>query len=77
MYQKEKAKELVEKFKYFSYFSDGVNSMEREFEREDNARECALVCIDEIIKTLEDCQEFKDVNPNLPIEYWRGVRNEV
>ena len=37
---------LRDKFKPFAYFSDGNNSMEREYQREDNAIECEQIADD-------------------------------
>lgn len=51
---KEKAKELVDKFINYSYFSDGNNSMNRQYQQEDNAKECALIAVDEIIDYCSD-----------------------
>jgi len=44
---------LREKFKPFAYFSDGNNSMEREYQREDNAIECEQIADDYAIEILE------------------------
>jgi len=46
MTPKEKAKELVEKFMSYSYFSDGNNSMNRQYQQEDNAKQCALIAVE-------------------------------
>jgi hypothetical protein len=43
---------LREKFKPFAYFSDGNNSMEREYQREDNAIECEQIADDYAIDFL-------------------------
>lgn len=73
MTPKEKAKELVDKFISYSYFSDGNNSMNRANEQEDNAKECALIAVDEItsIKLLWYQKDTKE------LEYWKEVKQEI
>lgn len=44
---------LKEKFEPFVYFSDGNNSMEREYQREDNAIECEQIADDYAIEFAE------------------------
>lgn len=36
-----------------------------------------LKCVDEIIDVLTECETYKDVNPNLPIGYWKEVKKEI
>ena len=72
----EKADELVEKFMNYSYFSDGNNSMNRQYQRENNAKQCALIVVDEIIieyrvlmiETAFCYDQFK---------YWQEVKTEI
>jgi hypothetical protein len=33
----------------------------------------AILCVEEIIHMLKECEEDKDVNPNLPIGFWQEV----
>ena len=63
MTPKEKAKELVDKFypRATSYSSDRKN-------QNDNAKQCALITIDEILENTF-CQ-FKT-------KYWQEVKNEI
>lgn len=89
MTPKEKAKELVGRFESFAYCSDGVNSMERQYQREDNAQQCALIAVDEIInayphsyeiekektKNNEDITIITNIKSN--IGYWQEVKQEI
>ena len=61
---KEKARELVDKFINYSYFSDGNNSMNRSYQQEDNAIQCALIAVDELIKETG-------------AKYWYDVKQEI
>jgi len=63
---KKYAEELVEKMRLSSLKiskKDAVN--------------CALISVEEIIKTFEEIQTYKDVNPNLPIGYYKSVKTEL
>jgi len=68
MTPEEKAKELVNKFRPYSYSSDGLNSMEREYQIEDNSKQCALIAVDELINYSEEWDDS---------EYWQEVKHEV
>jgi hypothetical protein len=77
MKEEEKAKELVDKFsKYVSekdFFGDN-----REL---DNAKQCALIAVDEILNTgtlldenmalISSCDEFQ------MLEFWQQVKTEI
>ena len=56
MTAEEKAKDLIEKFNSI-YSWDGV----------DLTKECALICVDEI---LEECLDIKE-------SYWQEVKQEI
>jgi hypothetical protein len=68
MTPKQKAKEIVNKFYYY------VESIS-ESQQEENAKQCALIAVDEILncdcyfKTLEDSKEFT--------KYWYEVQQEI
>jgi len=68
---KEKAEELVEKFMSYSYFSDGNNSMNRQYQQEDNAKQCALIAVDEIMNSIDAEDHFILYN------YWQKVKKEI
>ena len=63
---KEKAKELIDKFypRATSYASDRKNQIE-------NAIQCALICVDEIIEELEYMEIYSR------IDFWQEVREEI
>lgn len=70
MTPKEKAEDLVDKFKFASiYFTNGNDGSKL------NAKTCALIAVDEIINcdnyfnTLADAKEF--------INYWYEVQQEI
>ena len=73
MEPEEKAKELVNKFRPYSYSSDGLNSMEREYQIEDNSKQCALIAVDEIIDTHQ-CDGGIDYDE---MRYWEQVKHEI
>lgn len=60
MTPKEKAEELVEKFRIHQPV----------WEVEDDAKQCALIAVDEMIDMLERFSNYKS-------EYWREVKNEI
>ena len=70
---KEKAKELIEKF--FSVNDDKKSKLGcNPFIDKDYAKQCALICVDEIIDAI-DWHEFE--TPNNKIEYWQEVKEEI
>lgn len=75
MTPKEKANELVNKFRPYSYSSDGLNSMEREYQIEDNSKQCALIAVDEIMKipTLGRSHNRDESQ----YDYWQQVKQEI
>lgn len=73
MTQKEKARELVDKFISYSYFSDGNNSMNRSYQQEYNAKQCALISVDEILNDYLNSTYPKD----LSIKYWNEIKEEI
>lgn len=65
MTPKEKAKELIEKFKvYSSMYHDGVA---------ENAKKCALILVDEVIQEL---RQFSPATKDY-INWWKEVRREI
>jgi len=67
MMAKEKAEELMSK--YYDFANDGRNA--RFYDSEvwkNNTKECALICVDEIIKS-------KPIGSSL--EYWEEVKQEL
>jgi hypothetical protein len=70
MTPKEKAKELVDKFKPYSHFwvHDLGRQKDYEIEQLENAIQCALIAVDEIIAELVYDKQF---------EYWNEVKKEI
>ena len=69
---KEKAKELVERFRWqITYgLDDHLNGLEEE------ARECALICVDEILKENERINKG-GAFPTPLTEFWEEVKQEI
>jgi hypothetical protein len=66
MTPKEKAKELIERFTFTC----------RECDYQDNAKQCALIAVDEIIKAIPDASD--DNSPyNSELLWWKEVRHEI
>ncbi len=68
MTAKEKAKELVEKFEYNGVFIDDIRM------NEEDAKQCALICIDEILES-----HYKVLVGVMPktYDYWTEVKQEI
>jgi hypothetical protein len=71
MTAKEKAIDLFNE--YYSYLK--ANLMYDEEAKED-AKQCALIAVDEIIKELKET-EFNYGVENLPFKYWQEVKQEI
>lgn len=78
MIPKEKAKELVNKYKYYVHGCVG-SSMFTNTEYPEQilaqAKKCALIAVDEIIKALHDADTAYDLV--LKIDYWQEVKEEI
>lgn len=76
MNQKEKAKDLVDKFRPHvlqkDFFGDSVEH--------DKSKQCALIVVDEIIKS-NPCSESCDMGGNFMfinnVYYWQQVKTEI
>tara|TARA_R110000868_G_C10685312_1_gene747831 strand:- start:50 stop:253 length:204 start_codon:yes stop_codon:yes gene_type:complete len=64
MTPKEKAKELVDKFTFRC----------EECDYDWNAKQCALIAVDEILQELENAD---DGQTSIPYEYWEQVKSEI
>jgi hypothetical protein len=76
MTPKEKAIELVGKFnnhtvKELIYFKNG-----KVIEGKTEAKQCALIAVDEILNSNPNYPEFKE-NEGTPIRYWEVVKQEI
>ena len=76
MTPKEKAIELIDKFnnhtvKELVYLKNG-----KVIEGKTEAKECALIAVDEILNSNPNYPEFKE-NEGTPIRYWEVVKQEI
>lgn len=79
MTPKEKAKELVDKFYQFFPLNKDVNTTDGELSWEYNdwsqAKQCALIAVDEIINSDWVIQTIQDFNAWK--NYWQEVKQEI
>lgn len=68
MTEKEKAKELIKKFKSIEIGSEGFHSWGME---DWQAKECAIICCDEIIDVAKGSYD-EDW-----LRYWKNVKKEI
>jgi hypothetical protein len=69
---KEKAKELIIKFQHPP---SALEHTECDCLHIDIAKECALIAIDEIIKTVDMCIPYH--NQETYVDYWKQVKQEI
>ena len=76
MTPKEKAQELVDKFIEFTQDWDARDGYIND---EFRAKECALIAVDEIIKTLKDNDLYIGGETNIDeiIIFWKEVKQEI
>ena len=69
MTAKEKAQELVDKFRteILSFLGDRI--------KDQNAKRCALIAVDELIKIHYLLTTTQDTSPS--INYWKEVKQEI
>jgi hypothetical protein len=68
MTPKEKAEELVYKFKKYSYYPKTNNDMLFVNELNNNAKQCALIAVEQILEII-----FSDYD----WQYWDEVKQEI
>jgi hypothetical protein len=76
MTPKEKAEELVHKFKKYAYYPKTDNDMLFVNELNNNAKQCALIAVNEILSDyknylLHENTEYKG------LMYWNKVKSEI
>ena len=74
MTPKEKAKQLVDRFRPHAYGLDETERFSPNQERL-SAIQCALIAVDEILKEKADCHRY-ECNGN-GTEYWQQVKQEI
>ncbi len=68
MTPKEKAEELVHRYDLLQTYVEGFSL--------DDAKQCALIAVDEIIKAIPDASD--DNSPyNHELKYWQEVKQEI
>lgn len=74
MGEKEKAKELIEKFIPYAHFwvHDFGNQKDYNIERLENAKQCALICVDEMLHVSWFTHKNK-----IEYRYWQNVKTEI
>jgi len=75
MKTKTKAIELIEKFRKYSY--NGACEENDERVEHYNAKQCALICVDEIISEMEYIDENDTSISYKRFEYWHSVKEEI
>lgn len=75
MTAKEKAKELVERFKNHSYMDWNENIGFDYKEQTENAKQCALICVDEIKEIVIHLHPM--MKQELNFNYWEDVKQEI
>ena len=73
MKAKNKAKELLDRYAPLAKYWDCYNDEPLE---ENNAKQCALISVDEIIKVLEDLSN-DEVSYIYEVAYWHEVKHEI
>lgn len=75
MNEKEKAKELVDRFKAVESLRE-VTKKHKMYLNIIEAKQCALICVEEVLKTYEEYDEnYEPVKTYL--KYWQGVKTEI
>jgi len=75
MTPKEKAKELVQKLRLYSWTSDydyAENGAENEYY---NAKKCALIAVDEILDEIQPFELAWEYESK--IKFWKSVKKEI
>jgi hypothetical protein len=74
MTPKEKAEELVHKFKKYSYYPKTNNDMLFVNELNNNVKQCALIAVDEILDLIDTIYDYdrESLDP-----YWKQVKQEL
>jgi hypothetical protein len=75
MTAKEKAQELVNKFRKYAHGHDDNNRFSPAMEKE-SGKECAIIAVDEIIDANPyECDGIEILHSN--ISYWQEVKEEI
>lgn len=77
MTPKEKAKELVEAFKPYAYYSETESSQKKEIYVTASAKQCAMIAVNELIDEASDNFVRANRRPLSNTEYWLQVKKEI
>lgn len=70
-----KAKELIEKFGHYTkFYNDRTESIDVNL---DDAKQCALICVDEIMKELGEIDQSMPVSLDPRSQYYLSVKEEI
>ena len=77
----EKARELIRSFKPFSHFwvHDLGRQKDYDIEQFENAKQCVLICVDEIIQNIKATIFYHKDSMALPInlKFWQEVKQKI
>jgi hypothetical protein len=80
MKAKDKAKELVDKFKIrvtITFSKDSVPCVLNAPMIKESAKKCALICVDEILVSLYDIEFYKKEHAIKIAKYWQKIKQEI
>ena len=78
MKAKEKARELVLRFKKYSSHRGNDGFFMNQESGKDNAKQCALICVDNIIETLKPYwKNWDEGHAQYEFEYWQEVKQKI
>jgi hypothetical protein len=72
MEAKDKAKKLIDKFLKFVDWNDLINDCTNREWAIRNAKQCALIAVDEIIEIFEDTNGY-----DFRLDFWQEVKEEI
>lgn len=75
MTPKRRAKDLVDKYSFIK-FTKGKDIIGLAITKE-NAKQSALICVDEVIKSLENSGSSNDMHIKFSIKHWQWTKQEI
>lgn len=76
MNTEDKVKELIDKFSEYSHSEWNEDSGYDEESRIENAKQCAIICVDEILDVLGEAGVYSFADPKVS-EYWKEVKDKI
>lgn len=71
IFARQKALELIDRFKPFAYSYDGISECHTEEVRDENAVNCAIECAGQVLTVAQDSGYYSD------IVFWQKVEEEL